>query len=400
MITYYYNKENNMLVLKPEDTRIKNATTLLRLLLKKDSISRVELSRITGLTKTTISSIINEFIALGIVEESSTISTGNVGKAPIPLHIRKDAVHTIGVYLDRQKVKTVLMDARMNIISRKEGLSYEGLGQKGVLERIFLSIDDSMKDAEKHNIKVGAIGIGVPGPLDPQTGVVRHPPKFKGWNDVPLGKIVYERYKLPVWIENDANVGVLAEKWHGGGKDLKNFVYVLVSEGIGAGVIINDELYQGAYDYVGEIGHTLFYDRGKFRYLEDIAGVDVLIKYARSQGLDIENIKDILNLLQKNDRVTESIVKQIATWIGVAVIDIIHIIGPEAVFIGGKMAVLGDALIQPIKGIVLQYLFCDQAVDVRLSEIPEDAVAIGAAIYATTRWLEKKSTEHVSLKRG
>ena len=177
-------------------------------------------------------------------------------------------------------------------------------------------------------------------------------------------------------------------------------MYVLASEGIGADIIINDELYQGAYDYVGEIVYTLFYDRGKFRYLEDIAGVDVLIKYARSQRLDIENIKNILNLLQKNDRVTESIVKQIATWIGVAAIDIIHIIRPEAVFIGGKITLLGDALIQPVKGIVLQYLFGDQAVDVRLSEIPEDAVAIGAAIYATTRCLEKKSTEHVSLKRG
>jgi len=98
--------------------------------------------------------------------------------------------------------------------------------------------------------------------------------------------------------------------------------------------------------------------------------------------------------------VTESIVKQLATWIGVAVIDIIHIMGPEAVFIGGKMAVLEDALIQPIREIVSMYLFGDQKVDVRLSEISEDAVAIGAAIYATTRWLEKKSTERVSLKRG
>ena len=384
-----------MLVLKPEDTRNKNATTLLRLLLKQDTISRVDLSRTTGLTKTTISSIINEFIALGIVEESSIISTGNVGKAPIPLHIRTDAVYTVGAHLGREKVKTVLMDARMNIISRKKGLSYERLGPKGVCESLFLSIDDSMKDAEKHNIKVGAIGIGVPGPLNAETGIVSHPPKFVGWKDVPLGKIVYERYKLPVWIENDANVGVLAEKWHGGGKDLRNFIYILINEGIGAGVVIDDELYQGAYDYVGEIGHTLFYDHGKFRYLEDISGVDLLIKQARSRGLNIENIKDISNLLQTNDGVVSSIVKQIATWIGAAVINTIHIIGPQTVFVGGKMAVLGDALIQPIKEIVSQYLFGDQAVDVRLSEISEDAVAIGAAVYATTRWLEKKSTERV-----
>jgi len=389
-----------MLALKPEDTRIKNATTLLRLLLKQDSISRVDLSRITGLTKTTISSIINEFITLGIVEESSTISTGNVGKSPTPLHIRAGAVYTVGAHLGREKVKTVLMDARMDIISRKKGLSYEGLGPKRVLEKLFLSIDDVMKNAKKSKIKVGAIGIGVPGPLDAQTGVVRHPPKFKGWKDVPLGKIVYERYKLPVWIENDANVGVLAEKWHGGGKDLKNFIYILINEGIGAGVVIDDELYQGEYDYVGEIGHTLFYDHGKFRYLDDISGVDLLIKQARSRGLNIENIKDISNLLQTNDGVVSSIVKQIATRIGAAVINTIHIIGPQTVFIGGKMAVLGDALIQPIREIVSMYLFGDQEVDVRLSEISEDAVAIGAAIYTTTKWLEKKSAERVSLKRG
>jgi len=345
----------------------------------------------TGLTKTTISSIINEFIALGIVEESSKISTGNVGKSPIPLHIRTDAVYTIGAHLGRQKVKTVLMNARMNIISRKKGLSYERPGPKGILESLFLSIDDVMKDAKKSKIKVGAIGIGVPGPLNIETGIVSHPPKFVGWKDVPLRQIVQERYKLPVWIENDANVGVLAEKWHGGGKDLKNFVYILVNEGIGAGAVIDNELYQGAYDYVGEIGHILFYDRGKFRYLEDIAGLDLLMKQARSRGLDIENIKDISDLLQTNDGVVSSIVKQIATWIGAAVIDAIHIIGPEAVFIGGKMAVLGDALIQPIKEIVSMYLFGDQEVEVRLSEISEDAVVIGAAIYANIRWLEKKS---------
>jgi len=366
-----------MLILKPEDTRSKNAITILHLLMKKDSISRVDLSRITGLTKTTISSVINKFIALGLVEESSAISTGNVGKAPIPLHVRTDAVHTIGVHLGRQKVKSVLMDARRNIISREEELSYKGPGSKGVLESLFLNVDNSMKDAEKHNIKVGAIGIG----------------------DVPLGKIVHERYKLPVWIENDSNVGVLAEKWHGGGRDLRNFVFILANEGIGAGVVIDDELYQGAYDYVGEIGHMLFYNHEKFRYLEDISGLDSIIKHARSQGLDIENIGDMQNYIQANNKAARSIVRDIAPLIGSAVINVIHIIGPEAVFIGGKMAGLGDALLRPIREIVSQYLFGDQEVEVKLSEIPEDAVAIGAAIYATTNWLEKKSIERAYAER-
>jgi len=77
-----------------------------------------------------------------------------------------------------------------------------------------------MEDAKKQKIKIGTIGIGIPGPLDAQTGVVRHPPKFKGWKNVPLGKIVHERYELPVWIENNANVSALAEKWLGSGRKI------------------------------------------------------------------------------------------------------------------------------------------------------------------------------------
>jgi len=378
------------LILKPEDTRIKNATTLLHFLLKNGGLSRVDLSRMTGLTKTTISSIINDFIAAGMVEESPAISTGNVGKIPTPLYINPDAVYTIGVHIGRQEVKAILMDAKMNIILRKKKLPYKGLGLKSVLEKLFIGIDEVVKDAEKLKIKVGAIGIGIPGPLDAQTGVVRHPPKFKGWKDVPLGKIVSERYELPVWIENDANMGVLAEKWHGGGRNLKNFVYLLLNEGIGAGILIDNELYQGAYDYAGEAGHILFYNQGKFRYLEDISGLDILVKQGKSRGLDVNNVKDILNLLQANKKIASSIVQDISVWIGVAVINIIHIIGPEAVFIGGKMAVLEDTLIQPIREIVSKYLFGDQKVEVRLSEISEDAVAIGTGIYATIKWLEKK----------
>jgi len=89
--------------------------------------------------------------------------------------------------------------------------------------------------------------------------------------------------------------------------------------------------------------------------------------------------------IQVNDKLANSIIKKVATRIGADLIDVIHIIGPKAVFIGGKMAVLGDALIQSIREIVSLYLFGDQKVEVRLSEISENAVAIGAAIYATTK---------------
>ncbi len=382
-----------MLVLKPEDTRKKNAITLLHLLLKEDGISRVELSRMTGLTKTTISAIIKEFKDSGIVEESNQVSTGNVGKSPIPLHIRADAVYTMGVHLSRQRVETLLMDAQMNIITSNIGEDYTRFGPEGIIDSLFININKIMEYAKKKEIDIGAIGIGVPGPLDAQTGVVKHPPKLKGWKDVPLGSIVQKEYGIPVWIENDANVCALAEKWLGSGRNIHNFIYILINEGIGAGVIINDELYQGTYDFVGEIGHFLCYEQGQFQYLEDIAGVDVLLHLANSQGLSVKGLEKMAELLQQDNQIANSIVKKIATWIGSAIVNAIHMIGPQTVFIGGKMVVLGEPLIQPIRKIVSHYLFGEQAVNIQFSSISSNAVPSGAGIYAMVHWLEKKSSE-------
>jgi predicted NBD/HSP70 family sugar kinase len=382
-----------MLVLKPEGTRKKNANTLLHILLKEDGISRVELSRMTGLTKTTVSAIIKGFKDSGIVEESNQVSTGNIGKSPIPLHIRADAVYTIGVHLSRERIETLLMDAQMNIITYNRGEDYEKFGLEGVINSLFININKIREYAKKKKINIGAIGIGIPGPLDVQTGVIKKPPKFKGWKNVPLRSIVQKEYGIPVWIENDANVCALAEKWLGSGRNIHNFINILLNEGIGAGVIINDELYQGTYDFVGEIGHFLCYEQGKFQYLEDIAGADVLLRWANSQGLSVKSLKSIAELLQQDNQIANSIVKKIATWIGSAIVNAIHMIGPQTVFIGGKMVVLGEPLIQPIRKIVSCYLFGEQAVNIQFSSISSNAVPSGAGIYAMIHWLEKKCSE-------
>ena len=382
-----------MLVLKPEDTRKKNAITLLHLLLKEDGISRVELSRMTGLTKTTVSAIIREFKDSGIVEESNQIYTGNIGKSPIPLHIKEDAIYTIGIHLSRQRVETLLMDTQMNIITSNIGEDYTRFGPEGIIDSLFININKIMEYAKKKGIDIGAVGIGVPGPLDAQTGVVKQPPKLKGWKDIPLGSIVQKEYGIPVWIENDANVCALAEKWLGSGRNIHNFIYILINEGIGAGVIINDELYQGTYDFVGEIGHFLCYEQGQFQYLEDIAGVDVLLYLANSQGLSVKSLEKMAELLQQDNQIAKAIVKKIATWIGSAIVNAIHMVGPQTVFIGGKMVVLGEPLIQPIREIVSHYLFGEQEVNIQFSSISSNAVPSGAGIYAIVHWLEKKSSE-------
>ncbi|GAB4112737.1 MAG: ROK family transcriptional regulator [Candidatus Caldatribacteriota bacterium] len=385
-----------MLILKPEDSRTRNISTILRLLMKKDGISRAEVSRLTGLTKTTISDIIKKLQEEKIVEESDQIATGNIGKSPYPLHICANALYAIGIHLSRKRVDTLLMDARMRIIFKNKGEDYKHLGPESIMKSVFLNMDKLIHSAHRKNIKVGAIGVGIPGPLDIKNGIVKQPPKFQGWKDVPLKEMIEKKYQIPVWIENDASVGALAEKWLGDGKDIRNFIRLIIDEGIGAGVVIEDELYQGTYDYVGEIGHFLCFNKGKFYYLEDIAGVDVLIEKFQEQGLMVNSLQEIRELLARNQKGKEvawEIINQFASWIGSAIVNAIHMIGPQTVFIGGKMALLGNTFIQTIRQFVSHYLFGNQKVDIRFSGISSDAVTIGAGIYAIMQWLEQKSRE-------
>ncbi|MBU4361245.1 ROK family protein [bacterium] len=137
----------------------------------------------------------------------------------------------------------------------------------------------------------------------------------------------------------------------------------------------------------------LCYEQGQFQYLEDIAGVDVLLHLANSQGLPVKSLKKMAELVQQDNQIANSIVKKIATWIGSAIVNAIHMIGPQTVFIGGEMAVLGEPLIQPIRKIVSHYLFGEQAVNIQFSSISSNAVTNGAGIYALIHWLEKKSSE-------
>jgi len=385
-----------MLISKPEDSRIKNSTTILQLLIKNDGISRADISRITGLTKTTVSTIIKKFQEAGIVEESDQIATGNVGKSPYPLHISPNALNTIGVHLGRNRVETLLMNARMKVIIQNSGENYQHLGPESIMKDLFLNLDKLFDSAGSNKIAVKAIGIGIPGPLDIKNGIVKQPPKFQGWEDVPVKKMVEKKYQIPVWIENDASVGALAEKWLGSGRDIHNFIRLILNEGIGAGVVIEDELYQGTYDYVGEIGHFLCYFEGNFYYLEDIAGVDVLLKKAQGKGLRVKNLQEFKELLggnDKNSEIAQEIISSFASWIGSAIVNAIHMVGPQTVFIGGKMAILGDSFIQLIRQFVSRYLFGNQKVNIRYSGICSNAVTLGAGIYATIRWLEQKSKE-------
>ncbi len=361
---------------KNKDTRrvlrLKNIQNLLDILLQRGEVARVELSQLTGLTKTTITSLVKDLIDKGIVREKEPIlNKVGVGRNIIPLKIKKDAVYTIGIKLARHHLSGLLINTHGEILYKKDGPVYKDTTPGEIIDILFDIIDDIMA-SNKYN-KIETIGIGMPGPLDTARGIVMNPPNLSGWRDVPLAKIVSDRYKVPVWIENDANCAALAEKWYGGARELDTFLFILLSDGIGGGIIRDGQLYKSPRNYEAEVGHIVLRYKGKVGFLEDFCRFDLI-----DNPLSFKDNREFLDILY---------------LIGEAIATISNIIGPEKIFIGGKMAVLGNEILKPIKERIDKYSFgkkIDVDIPVEISSIYEDAISIGAATHAMRKYIIRK----------
>ncbi len=352
--------------------RLRNVQNLLDILLQKGEVARVEISELTGLTKTTITSIVKDLIEKGIIEEKAPVLNKiGIGRSVTPLRIRKNAVHVVGVKLARHHISALLMDAHGDIIYKRDGPSYKDVPPQDIINMLFQVIDDILET--NREIDINAIGIGMPGPLDTAKGIVMSPPKFYGWKNVPLASIVGNHYKIPTWIENDANCAALAEKWYGEGKHLDTFLYILLNEGIGGGIIANGKIYKSPISYEVEIGHAVVRYREEVGFLEDFCG--------------FEGVDDPITL-KDTERISE-----IGELIGEVLVSISNIIGPEKVFIGGKMAILGEDILVPIKERFYKYSFGRKIgidIPIEVSRIFKDAISIGAATHAMRKYIIRK----------
>ena len=186
-----------------------------------------------------------------------------------------------------------------------------------------------------------AIGICAPGPLNPKTGVVLNPPNLPGWRDVPLARMVSERYGLPCRIENDANAAGLAETYYGAARGYSSVLYVTISTGIGTGIILNGRIYHGKNGAAGEGGHVTIDYRGRAcgcgvpGCIEAIASGKALADLGRNpSALSREELDDLIEAL--------------AAWLG----SCISLLDPEIIVVGGGLTNIGEGLFSRLRSAV------------------------------------------------
>lgn len=303
-------------------------------------------------------------------------------------------------------MRTALMNDRGEILAHMRKSTNADMGKDKVIEKLITTLKAT---TSKHNTplrKIEGIGIGFPGPVDVELGVVLSPPNMKGWINVPLKDIMEEEFKMPVIIENDANAAAIGEHWMGAGKGMKNLVCITLGTGVGGGIVLNDKIWHGATGIAGEIGHTTIIRNGQKcncgnrgcleAYASATGMVRMMHKALLMGGMDKQSLsvmpvdeeklnkdgsKYISELAAKGNKIALSVIKEMIQILGIAIVNIVHILNPEIIVISGGVTNMGSKLFEPLREEVKKRAF-EKAVEyLRIvpARLGENAGVIGAA---------------------
>ena len=233
--------------------RAHNTSMLLHCLCAEEPISRASLSRRLGLSRSTVSGIVGELLDAGLVEESH-VAASRGGRPPIALKVCRDRLHLLGVELGASHVMVVRTNLQGELQETKGAafpVQHDPEGALRLVERLLGEVADGEQGSA-----IAGVGLAVPSPLDPARPGLLSERILPAWQGVQPAARLTEALGLPVYMDNDANLGALAEARWGAGAGVSDFAYIKVATGVGAGLIIGGEIYRGAAGIAGEIGHT------------------------------------------------------------------------------------------------------------------------------------------------
>ncbi len=376
-----------------------NRSIVLNIIRQERTISRAEIAQRTKLSRSAVSNIINNLLDEGIVQHFGT-GESNGGRRPIMLNFNYSAGHVIGVDIGANHLLAILADLEGNVVAELSQSFNIDMGPEKGLPIVIDHIRQLMHHSAVKGGRLLGLGVAVPGPLDHTSGMVVAPPIMPGWNLFPLKKYLTQEFNLSVQVDNDANLGALAEKWRGAGIGQQHLAYVKIGTGIGCGLVLDGKVYRGQRGSAGEIGHiTITRDGppcrcGSYGCLESMAASPAIVnrlKLAIQAGREsslknramLEELtpQDIGKAAYEGDRLAREIIEDAARYIGIALANLINLFNPGMIILGGGVAAIGDLVLNPIKETVRQRSLVASYEDTCIvtGKLGRDSVAIGAA---------------------
>jgi predicted NBD/HSP70 family sugar kinase len=375
-----------------ESLREHNRRRVLDALRNAGVASRAEIARSTGLSRSTVSTIVADLQARGLlIERADADATAGAqgGRPPVRLSLDRSAGATVGIAFSHDHVRVAVADLGQRILAedaRRMNVGQSATEGLAVAEGL---VDRALLEAGIERRSVLGAGLGIPGPIDRRTGTVGSHAILPGWDGVRAGEDMAARLGVPVYVENDANLEALAEALQGAGRGVADVVYIMVSAGIGAGVIIGGRLHRGARGTAGEIGHVLIDENGDVcrcgnrGCLETLAAGPGLADLLRRTHGPL-SVPDMLSLASDGDTGVRRVIEDAGRHIGVAAANVCNVLNPERVIVGGELSAAGDLLLDPLRDALRRYAISAAAEDLTVvaGELGERAGVMGALVFA------------------
>ena len=303
--------------------------------------------------------------------------------------------HVVGIDIGGTKLATVVADSTGHILNKVRKPTLAERGPEYALQLLFDMVRATIELAGLEQGAISAIGVSCGGPLDTKTGIVYSPPNLPGWDALPLKAQLESEFQIPVIIENDANASALAEYRFGGGRGYNAVLYMTMSTGIGGGIILDGQVYHGANDSAGEVGHQILLPDGpscgcgkrgclealcsgpaiarraqaaiqKKQLVGENASTTVLLDFANGCIEDVKS-EHVLEAARQDDVLALQLVEETAYYMGWGIANLVNILNPDIVLLGTIAIAAGDLLLDPIRKTVSEFAMTRPAEAVKIA---------------------------------
>ena len=377
-----------------ERLRATNRRTLMAVLAARGPTSRADLARTTGLSRTTVSSLVAELIVEGQAAETTHRGRphkGGSGRPPVLVTLTASSGVVAGVDVGHRHVRVALADRTGQVLTERTASVDVDRQGAATLDRAADLVRAVLQEAGLDPSQLRGVGMCVPAPVDRRSARIRTG-ILPGWRELRPGDELSGRLDVPVFADNDANLGVLAEVGHGAARGLSDLVYLKIASGLGAGIVLGNRLHRGATGIAGEIGHVQVGEDGTVcrcgnrGCLETLVAAPVLLGLLQPAYDEALTTERILALEGAGDAGVRRVLSDAGRTVGRALADLCNSLNPEAVVLGGSLG-RSPALTEGVRAAIDRYAQPAAADAVRVvpGQLGDRAEVVGAIALAISR---------------
>jgi predicted NBD/HSP70 family sugar kinase len=381
---------------------------VLRLIREGRAVTRTDVMDVTGLSRSTVMQRLGVLLSAGLLVEEPDGGLSSGGRRPATLAFNEGIGVVLAADLGATHGRLAVCDLGGSALAEREEPIRIADGPEPVLDLVERTFEALLTAAGHAAEDVLATAIGVPGPVEVETGKPVSPPIMPGWDGYPVADRLRERFGAPALLERDVHAMALGEhrRHH---PELAHIVFVKVATGIGAGIIVDGELLRGNHGRAGDIGHIrairqsdVMCTCGNRGCVAVLATATAVIRQLGEAGIEVASAADVVELVKSGDAVAMHQVREAGRVLGAALAAVVSVVAPTVIVVGGEMAEASEPLLAGIRESVYQRASARATQELRIltSRLGPRAGVVGASILALEHVLEPANVDALLAARG